>query len=223
MKFYLFVKLRENEAIVKDYLSKIGEITHSIEDCDVIVSVGGDGSLLRMGQTAIEYDKPIVGINAGHLGYLCAYKLSDIQNLTIEDFKNLKETKRTLVEYAGEIGINEVCVLKENPIKSIEFSVKDIASWRGDGVIISTATGSSSYNQAAGGPIIDPLSTDLIVTPICPHFAKEGPKVVKDNEVVIEVSERTPAIVTVDNRVIGPVYQPVVVKRSKKFLRLLTK
>ena len=83
MKFYLFVKLRENEAIVKNYLSKIGEITHSIEDCDVIVSVGGDGSLLRMGQTAIEYDKPIVGINAGHLGYLCAYKLSDIQNLTI--------------------------------------------------------------------------------------------------------------------------------------------
>ena len=223
MKFYLYAKFKDHEAIVKDYLSKIGEVTHSISDCDIIVSVGGDGSLLRMGQTAIEYDKPIVGINAGHLGYLSAFKYDQLKDLTIADFKNLKETKRTLVEFAGELGINELCVLKENPIKSIEFEVKGIASWRGDGVIISTATGSSSYNQAAGGPIIDPLSTDLIVTPICPHFAKEGPKVIQDDEVAIEVSERTPAIITMDNRIIGPVYGPVVVKKSKKYLRLLTK
>lgn len=223
MKFYLYVKLKENEQVAVNCLSRIGEITHSISDCDYIISVGGDGSLLRMGQTAIEFDKPIIGINAGHLGYLSAFKFDELDKLTIDDFKNLKETKRTLVEFQGEIGINEVCVLKENPIKSIETDVKGIAFWRGDGVIVSTATGSSSYNQAAGGPILDPLSTDLVVTPICPHFAKVGPKVIKDNQVVIEVAERTPAIISVDNRIIGPVYGPVVVKKSKKFLRLMTK
>lgn len=223
MKFYLNAKFPENEIIAKDYLSKIGEITHSISECDLIVSIGGDGTLLRMGQSAIKYDKPIVGINAGHLGYLCAFKMEEISNLTLDDFKNLKETKRTLVEYAGELGINDICILKENPTRSIEVRVKDIGTWKGDGVIISTATGSTSYNQAAGGPIIDPLSTDLIVTPICPHFAKEGPKIIKENEVILETDSRTNALISVDNRIIGPLYGQIVIKKSKKTLRLLTK
>lgn len=223
MKFYLNAKFPENEKIVKDYLSKIGEITHSISDCDIIVSIGGDGTLLRMGQSAIKYDKPLVGINAGHLGYLCAFKMEEVSKLTIDDFKKLKETKRTLVEYAGELGINDICILKENPTRSIEVRVKNIGTWKGDGVIISTATGSTSYNQAAGGPIIDPLSTDLIVTPICPHFAKEGPKIVSDNQIILEVDERTSALISVDNRIIGPAFGEIVIKRSQKRLRLLKK
>lgn len=223
MKFYLNAKYPENEKIVKDYLLKIGEVTHSVSECDLMVSIGGDGTLLKLGQTAIKYEKPIVGINAGHLGYLCAFKMEEIPNLTIDDFKNLKETKRTLVEYAGEVGINDICILKENPTRSIEVRVKDIGAWKGDGVIVSTATGSTSYNQAAGGPIIDPLSTDLIVTPICPHFAKEGPKIVSDNQIILEVDERTSALISVDNRIIGPAFGEIVIKRSQKHLRLLKK
>ena len=223
MRFYLVTKVKENEKIVKDYLSRIGEVTTSISDCDIIVSVGGDGTLLNVGKLGIEYDKPVVGINAGHLGYLCAFKIEDISRLTLDDFASLKETSRTLIEYNGEIAINDVCILKGNPVQSIEVNVKNVAYWKGDGVIVSTATGSSSYNQAAGGPILDPSSSDMLVTPICPHFAKEGYKIIKDNKVIVEVSNRTPSVLTIDNKVIGPIEGRVVIKKSNKKLKLLVK
>lgn len=223
MKFYLFSKLKENGEIVFNYLSKIGEVTSSLSECDIIVSVGGDGTLLNTGKKAIAYDKPIVGINAGHLGYLCAFKIEEIASLSLNDFLSLKESHRTLIEYNGEVAINEICVLKANPVQSIEVGIKGIATWKGDGLIVSTATGSSSYNQSAGGPILDPLSTDLVVTPVCPHFSKVGPQIIKDDAVVVNVSNRTKALLTVDTKVIGEVNEPVVIKKSNKVLRLLTR
>jgi len=223
MKFYLVTKVKEHEQEVKTYLSKLGEIVSSISDCDMIVSVGGDGTLLSVGQLAIQYDKPLVGINAGHLGYLCAYRFEELAKLTINDLLNLKETPRTLIEYENNIAINDICVLKGNPIQSIEVNVKNVAFWKGDGVIISTATGSSSYNQAAGGPLLDKNSTDLLVTPICPHFSNEGYRIIKDNQVSVDVSNRTPAVLSVDNRIIGPIEGNIVIKKSSKQLRLLNK
>ena len=223
MKFYLVTKAKENEQIVKQYLNEIGEVVPSISDCDVIVSIGGDGTLLQVGKLAIENDKPLIGINAGHLGYLCAFKIEEISKLKIDDFVQLKETKRTLIEYNGKVAINDICVLKGNPVQSIEVEVKNVAFWKGDGVIVSTATGSSSYNQAAGGPLLEPSSSDLIVTPICPHFSKQGYKVIKDKQVEIFVNDRTPALLSVDNEIIGPIAGPVVIKKSLKQLRLLTK
>lgn len=223
MKFYLITKAKENEQIVKDYLNRIGEVTSSLSNCDIIVSIGGDGTLLQVGKLAIANDKPLVGINAGHLGYLCAFKIEEISKLTIDDFARLKETKRTLIEYNNKIAINDICILKGNPVQSIEVEVKNIAFWKGDGVIVSTATGSSSYNQAAGGPLLDPSSSDLVVTPICPHFSKQGYQIIKDNEVEIFVNDRTPALISVDNEIIGPIAGHVVIKKSLKQLKLLAK
>lgn len=223
MKFFLISKFKENYQIVKDYLSKVGTVTDSILECDIIVSIGGDGTLLNAGKKAIEFDKPVLGINAGHLGYLCAFKIDEISSLNKEDFINLKESPRTLIEYQNNIAINDICVLKANPAQSIEVDVNKVARWKGDGVIISTATGSSSYNQSAGGPLLDPLSDELVVTPVCPHFSSIGSQIIKDNEIKINVSLRNPFVVTIDNKVINEVKEEIIINKSNKKLRLLIK
>ena len=223
MKFYLFTKFKDQESLVAAYLNKIGEVVSSILECDLIVSVGGDGTLLTNGKIAIANNKPIVGINAGHLGYLCAFTLDNLPNLSLKDFGELKESKRTLLEYKDYVAINDICVLKENPAQSIEVDVENIASWKGDGVIVCTATGSSAYNQAAGGPMINKESTDIVVTPICPHFAEKGSEIIKDNQVVINVSNRKSAVLSVDNQNLGHIEGRVVITKSDKKLRLLTK
>lgn len=223
MKFYLVTKYQDQAPLVDQYLSKIGEVVPSISNCDVIVSVGGDGTLLTNSKLAIANDKPIVGINAGHLGYLSAFKIEELASLTLEDFQNLKETKRTLLEYDGHLAINDICVLKENPCQSIEVQAGNLAFWKGDGVIVSTATGSTAYNQAAGGPILDSLSEDFVVTPICPHFSKIGYKIIKDNQIILYVSNRKGAVLSVDNQNLGHIEGEVLIKKSEKKLRLLAK
>lgn len=223
MRFYVNSKTKDGGERVKRHLSTIGEVVSSPEECDLIVSVGGDGTLLNSGKLAIQLDKPVVGINAGHLGYLCAYKIDELESLTLNDFKCLKQTSRTTIEYDGHIAINDICVLKANPVQSIEASVEGVASWKGDGVIVSTPTGSSSYNQSAGGPILDPISSELVVTPVCPHFASKGYQILNDDEVRIDVSDRTPSLLTVDDKVIGPVQGRITIRKSKKSLKLLTK
>ncbi len=223
MKLYLNVKAKELEAEMKAYFSKLGTLVDSFKDADIIVSIGGDGTLLGVAQKAVQYDKPLVGINAGHLGYLCAYKIEELKNLDINDFKNLKETKRTLIEYDGHIAINDICVLKGNPIQSIELDVKNIGYWKGDGVIVSTATGSSSYNLSAGGPLLDRESEEILVTPICPILPKKIFQRVNNDEIIINVSNRTPHVLSYDNNIIGPVKNPIIIHKSKKHLRLLVK
>ncbi len=222
MRFYLTATNKDSERIVANRLSEIGDLV-PVSECDLIVSIGGDGTLLSAGKLAVKEDKPVVGINAGHLGYLCAFKIEDIDRLTRKDFESLKETSRTLIEYEGRIAINDICILKANPVQSIEVEVDNLAAWKGDGVIFSTATGSSSYNQSAGGPILDPESSDLLVTPVCPHFSKDGPKQLNVDEIIAHVSGRNKAIIAVDNDLIGPIEGQVVVRRSFKKLRLLTK
>lgn len=223
MKFYVITKFKDQQPLVTGYLSKIGEVVPTISECDIIVSVGGDGTLLTNGKLAIANDKPIVGVNAGHLGYLCAFKLEELEHLSLSDFENLQLSKRALIEYNGHVAINDVCILKESPCQSIEVDVKDIASWKGDGVIVCTATGSTAYNEAAGGPQLDKLSTDIVVTPICPHFAETRSKIIKDNQVVINVSNRKPAVISVDNQNLGRIEGEVIIKKSDKQLKLLGK
>ena len=220
MKFYLNAKSKINEEVVASAFNKFGEVVSNVADCDLIVSVGGDGTFLKAGKVAVKYDNQILGINAGNLGYLCAFKIEDIDKIGLDDIKKLHITERTLIEYKDNIAINDICVLKENPVNSIEVSYKNM-KWKGDGIIVSTATGSSSYNESAGGPILDPISKDLIVTPVCPHFSKYPYQVVKDEIIELNVCDNNPAIITCDNIVLGNIEGKVIIKKSNKTLKIL--
>ena len=232
MKFCLFSINNPSLQAVVDRLSTFGEVViyndslfnSDLDNVDIVVSIGGDGTLLRASQIALKHDLPLVGINAGHLGYLCAFKINELDNITLSSFENLKESHRTLLEYNNELAVNDVCLLKLDPSQSIEVDVKNVAIWKGDGVIFSTATGSTSYNQSAGGPILNSLSKDIVVTPICPHFSNDGYKVFSnENTFEAEIIGKGKAVISCDGRVLGPVEGKIIIKKSNKTLRLLSK
>ena len=147
---------------------------------DMIVSVGGDGTMLRAAQKAVMYDKPVFGINAGRIGFLTAFDFSELNRLTSEDISSLSPNERIVLEISvngmGDrsfIAVNDAVIGRSRISKTVELEVysdaQKIGEYRGDGVIVSTPTGSTGYSMSAGGPIIDPTLDVIVVTPICAH------------------------------------------------------
>ncbi len=150
------------------------------QECDILVSLGGDGTLISVARRSYEYHKPVLGINVGTLGFL-----TDINPDDIESFiKRLKKgdfriDTRMMVEVSilGKkeriVAFNDVVITRPAVSKMIyiDVMIEDslMNSYYGDGLIISTPTGSTAYNLSAGGPVVYPFSNDFIFTPICPH------------------------------------------------------
>ncbi len=148
-----------------------------LSDVDIVFIIGGDGTILRAAKSAIEYDKPIIGINAGRLGFL-----SDIESESISEVDKLFNDgcpieKRTILEIEnGEnkaFAINDVFVSKSEPGKIAELFVEcnghEVCRYRADGIVLSTPDGSTAYSMSAGGPILDTGLNAIIMTPVCPH------------------------------------------------------
>ena len=145
----------------------------SIEDCEFIVSLGGDGTFLRGCQLALRHDMPICGINCGNVGFLCVCQLKEIDDL---DLDVLKEKKLSLLQFDYEgkthIVLNEVVIGKDyfGGTIELEYDSEDRKErFRGDGLIVCTATGSTAYNTSAGGMTFKEEDDLIGITPICPH------------------------------------------------------
>ena len=154
------------------------------ENIDCIITLGGDGTLMRVARDIAGLNIPILGINMGHLGYLTSVKKEDdVENIidrllsldfTIEKRMMLKgyaikkgvQTKKYLA--LNEIVINRILTGKTIQCK-INVNDEYLNSYNSDGIIISTPTGSTAYNLSAGGPLAEPKARMMIVTPICPH------------------------------------------------------
>ncbi len=213
-------------------LFKNEEHTISPDTADIIVSVGGDGAVLNAAKTALEYNKPLLGINGGRLGYLCAYELDSSKDITPESVKNLIKSQRSTVCFddgeKSEVALNDIVVAKGNYGSVIKIDVlcdgKPLMSFRGDGVIISTPTGSTSYNFSAGGPVLLPDSRCFAVTPICPHLSDARTMVVPDTCTLnVSVSDNTnnPAYIYCDGIQYGEVKSRITVKKAAADLTLL--
>lgn len=162
------------------------------ENCDFIISVGGDGTLLRC---AKKFKKPIIGIKVGKLGFLTFFDIEDL-----EDIKNALFSGRYILEERDRLkihlnGIELDSALNDFSINTIsgrglDILVKSensiITSFYGDGIIISSASGSTAYNLSAGGPILHPLVKAYILTPICPHNLSARP-IVLPKEIVLTI------------------------------------
>ena len=154
-------------------------------EADRIVAIGGDGSVLRGAKEAIQWNKPLLGVNSGRLGFLCALDAQETQSWTPELFRSLTPTKRILLSFTlnGKeyFSLNDVIVAKEHFGESMEMEVsfcKESHRFCGDGVVIATPTGSTAYNMSAGGAILHPEVPALAVTPICPHDGRIRSKVI---------------------------------------------
>lgn len=186
------------------------ELGFSAEECDLVVSLGGDGSVLRASQIAVRTGKPLFGINSGRLGYLCAMSFGDIERFD-EIFAESVIEKRLLldVSYAGEhyYALNDAVLMRDNFSQSLDLTIRldndEQLKIRGDGVIISTPTGSTAYNQSAGGPIVHSGAKVLAITPL---YAKYGltRTLIVDKNCKISIGERdNQAFLSVDGNKLG--------------------
>ena len=163
------------------------------DDClhktDVILTIGGDGTILHVANLTLNYHKPILGINLGRCGFLATCEVDELEaklSAVAEGQYNLDPRMLLYVQVLGDDdweghALNDVVVTKGRLQQAIDFSVycDDILveHFRGDGVIVATPTGSTAYSLAAGGPILDSQTKGIVVTPICPHSLATPPMV----------------------------------------------
>lgn len=156
------------------------------QDCDVVVTVGGDGTILHAAKKTTSYQKPLLGINTGRLGFLTAVERYELEKLLRLPRGEYRVEHRGVLElscgaWENSYALNDIVFFKESPEKSISLDIYCdevlVSSFRGDGVIIATPTGSTAYSMSAGGPIVDARLAGIIITQICAHVVQTPPLV----------------------------------------------
>lgn len=166
---------------------------------DLIISVGGDGSVLSAAHEALEFDVPILGINTGNVGYMAALGVDRLDSLVSVLRGHYAVEERTMlsaeiiaedkVYYSTNASLNDIVITKaaSSVIAPIELYChgQDAGRYDADGVIFATPTGSTAYSLSAGGPLIDPSMDCICVTPICPHSVLARPAVYASDSVFV--------------------------------------
>lgn len=182
---------------------------------DFLLSIGGDGTLLKAVTYVRESEIPIMGINTGRLGFISSISADQIDDAITDILKgNYKINERTLLELGSDknlfkeknFALNEVAVSKKDTSSMIRIDayVDDefLNTYWADGLVVSTPTGSTGYSLSCGGPIIMPGTNNIIITPNAPHNLNVRPIVIDDNSVVkLKVEDRDQlALVSLDSR-----------------------
>jgi NAD+ kinase len=172
--------------------------------CDVVIVLGGDGTILNIARQSSQYGVPLFGINLGHLGFLAEAEISDMY-LSLEKILNRDYfiEKRMMLtasfedsedEHKELTALNDISITKGMLSRMISFSVfindSFFELYSADGIVISSPTGSTAYSLSAGGPIVSPDLNVLVITPICPHTLHNRSIVVSEkDEVRIDICE----------------------------------
>ena len=198
---------------------------------DLAVSVGGDGTFLRLVPLAYTADVPVLGVNFGRLGYLLEVQPSQVDealeralvgDVAVEDrtvlavhteagLMPLPTDDRSLQqgpEGSSWVALNEVAVEKTVPGHMVHLTTtidgEPCFSYRADGVLVATATGSTGYNLSAGGPVLAPSMRSIVLTPVAPHLSIDRSIVIEpQSSVTIQVEATRPAVLVVDGRAVG--------------------
>jgi len=188
------------------------------EECDLVIVLGGDGTLLSVARSLARFDVPVIGVNLGTLGFLTDIPAPQvIERLAdILDGKYMADQRMFLhvsimrdgEEINESIAFNDVVVHKWEEARMLEFeTVIDglyVNKQRSDGLIISTPTGSTAYALSGGGPIVQPSLNAFVLVPICPHTLSQRPLVINSNskvELTISASGHARAQVTCDGQI----------------------
>jgi len=211
--------------------------THDFSDCDAIVSLGGDGTLLRAVRALHGLERPLLGINLGSLGFLTDVSASELEAaLTALVTQRFRLDARMLLQATPESrprsdvhALNEVVVHGARG-RVLEFSTRiggrELGRTLADGVIVATPSGSTAYSLSAGGPVVSPRVHAFVLTPISPHSLTVRPLVVGADEAIEIVVLRTvggSAALTVDGQPCGElaVGERLVVQRAPRDLQLV--
>ena len=169
---------------------------------EVAISIGGDGTLLRTLRRIGRRQTPVLGINTGHLGFLANYEITEARELCemlrqgtgeIEERMLLKVDADEIPPEIFPYAVNEVAILKDDTASMLDVKVRVdshfLADYRADGLLFSTATGSTGYNLSASGPILEPSLRCLCITPVAPHTLTLRPIVISADAAIEAVTE----------------------------------
>lgn len=167
----------------------------AMNECDIFITVGGDGTILKWGKKAANLKKPLLGINTGRLGFMTALEVDEFDKLNLLKDRNYHISRRMLMnaEFVGSeekhyLALNDIVFSKGSYSKLPEFIVDingvTVSKIRADGIIFSTPTGSTAYALSAGGPIIEPTVECMEMTPLCAHTLLNRPMIFSGNDVI---------------------------------------
>ncbi len=159
--------------------NNINELT---KKSDAVIALGGDGTILRSATIAAVYDKPVLGLNQGRLGFMAGLEMSELELISRLFTKEYEIQRRMMLDVSvrhngkckyRNIALNDVVLSRGAMSHIIDFRIMHncdaCLEYRADGIIISTPTGSTAYSLSAGGPVVDPSVKSIILTPVCPH------------------------------------------------------
>ncbi|MCH5227389.1 MAG: NAD(+)/NADH kinase [Muribaculaceae bacterium] len=208
---------------------------HIPPDVPLVMSLGGDGTFLRAARWIGNREIPILGVNTGHLGFLASCALSEAEEMLKNVCKgNICIEKRMLIEVVSDqlppdkwpFALNEIALMRHgSSMLNVNASVNDsfLADYRGDGLIISTPTGSTAYSLSAGGPIIEPTIDCICLCPVAPHTLTLRPLVMgAGSEIMLRPESRSSNfILTLDDQSVSLPAQGEFLIRKAPFSALL--
>ncbi|WP_294905190.1 NAD(+)/NADH kinase [uncultured Eubacterium sp.] len=184
-----------------------------IENCDIVIVVGGDGTTLNVAKAASLHNKLTLGINAGRLGFMSGLERDELSllNRLVSGEYEVEERMMIKARLLSENGIqnficlNDAVITRGDLARLIDVTVKSdgrvITKNRADGMIIATPTGSTAYSMAAGGPVVSPDNSCFVVTPICPHSLVNRSIVFssdKELEITVENDKNNTSYLSID-------------------------
>ena len=209
-----------------------------IRSCDVAVTVGGDGTIIHHAKYAALYEKPLLGVNLGRVGFVANIEPDELPELRKLITGSYRIQRRMLLEITKSRGddsrtytaVNEVAIHRDSLSSMVDISVdldgERIINYRADGMLFSTPTGSTAYSFSAGGPVIAPEMRCILLTPVCPH-ALSSRQVVFNADSVLTASVHPAYTLKCYMTVDGQDYVPVssddriTVRKSERELHLI--
>ena len=191
-----FIPILEQEIAREIGFSSLGKEENELwKDLDLVMVLGGDGSMLNSARKVYPREIPLLGINLGHLGFLTRVESNRLES-ALADLKtgNFQFEERMMLEaevvrngqvIAKAVGLNELVLARNAFAKTVRLEAwideEYFATYPADGIIVATATGSTAYSLSAGGPILDPRLNAMLVTPICAHSLYARPMVLSED------------------------------------------
>jgi NAD+ kinase len=237
----IFAKHDAQIFLEKNSAKTIGEksdfsIQKLCEQTSLLISLGGDGTLLWTARESFAHQLPILGVRAGNLGFLISLGLDELEEFAPKLYsKEYKIDERKIFDITLKKGAKKTKSVAFNEVVFSRAKISSMArieayangeyfnSYFGDGVILSTPSGSTAYNLSCGGPIILPQVQAMILTPICPHALTQRPLVFDGYEITLKSKDNT--VVIIDGQEIYDMneYDEVSVKYAKQSVKLIRK
>lgn len=227
----------EEEAAQKLNITRYATKTEDlIKNANLIIALGGDGTLLRTARLIQAKGIPIMGINLGGLGFMTTFSAEESKQALIDFLnKNYREEMRMVLEVTYRqkekfFALNDCAINMANHCRIIEIMLNSnkqhICKLVADGVVVSTPTGSTAYSLAAGGPIVFPTMEAIIITPLSPHVLSARPLIIPSDEIITLQLTKTSetAIVTIDGQEQRPLNpnDKVTITKADFSIRLIT-